>query len=119
MKAWLALALTALVPVGAFAAPERFACNAAALSATERQRYGELTRSLLGAVHEKKELPQGYAFRLPPADLVTTAEWISLERKCCPFFTFVLQQSRDGGPVWLKITGSEGVKEFIREEFGL
>ena len=119
MKSLLGLALTALMPLGAVAAGERFACNAKALSTTERPRYQELTRALLGAVQEKSELPQGYAFRLPPSSLITAAEWISFERRCCPFFIFVLEQSRDEGALWLRITGPEGVKAFIREEFGL
>jgi hypothetical protein len=50
---------------------------------------------------------------------MAAAEWVSYERKCCPFFTFALEQSADGGPVWLRITGPEGVKVFIREAFGL
>jgi hypothetical protein len=50
---------------------------------------------------------------------MTAAEWVSFERKCCPFFAFELEQAKDQGPFWLRITGSEGVKPFIVEEFGL
>jgi hypothetical protein len=112
--------LTALMPLAALAAGgERFACNANALSKTERSRHDELGHRLLAAVQEKGELPAGYALRLPQGDLMAAAEWVSYERKCCPFFTFALEQSADGGPVWLRITGPEGVKVFIREAFGL
>lgn len=117
MKGWPVF-LMALVPFGAFAAPERFACNATALDPTERARYGELSSALKEAAQEKSEIAKGYAFRFPAASLLTVAEWVSLERRCCPFFTFALEQSRDSGPVWLKVTGPKGVKEFIREEFG-
>jgi hypothetical protein len=48
---------------------------------------------------------------------MTAAEWVSLERKCCPFLAFEIEQPKDQGPVWLRITGPEGVKAFIEEEF--
>jgi hypothetical protein len=100
-------------------AGERFACNMAALTKADRARYQELTRKLLDAVKEQKELPDGYGFRMPAESLTTAAEWVSLERLCCPFFTFELEQSRDGGPLWLRVKGPEGVKAFIKAEFGL
>jgi len=119
MKALLASVLLALVPLGSAGAREPFACNMSALTTSQRVRHQELSRALLAAVQEKKELPAGYAFRLPPDKLVTAAEWVSYERKCCPFFTFAIEQSRDEGPLWLRVTGSRGIKEFIRAEFRL
>lgn len=70
------------------------------------------------AVEEIGELPGGYAFRLPAdADtLLKTAEFISLERLCCPFLGFALVVEPEGGPAWVRLTGREGVKTFIREE---
>lgn len=119
MKTLLASLLMALLPLSTADAGEKFACNMRAMTATERARYQELTKALLTATQEKRELPNGYGFRLPPSSLLTAAEWISLERKCCPFFTFDMEQARDAGPVWLRITGTEGVKTFIRAEFQL
>ena len=60
-----------------------------------------------------------YALRLPAETLLTAAEWISLERRCCPFFGFTLEMERHGGPLWLRVTGPKGIKQFIRAEFGL
>jgi hypothetical protein len=91
---------------------KRFACNVNGLTA----RYQELSRALFSAIQDKSELRDGYAFRLPSASLMTVAEWVSLERKCCPFFAFGIEQPKDQGPVWLRITGPEGVKAFIEEE---
>ena len=119
VKLMLACILMALSPQAPAAGAERFACNMGALTKGERARYGTLAETLLVAVCEQRELPSGYAFRLPPGKLVTAAQWISLERKCCPFFTFELNQARDQGPLWLRITGPQGVKEFIRGEFHL
>jgi hypothetical protein len=61
----------------------------------------------------------GYAFRLAPAKLVDAAQWVSFERRCCPFFAFELELAKNDGPLWLRITGTRGVKPFIREEFRL
>ena len=46
-------------------------------------------------------------------------EWVELERQCCPFFGFEVRWEGKNGPVWLRLTGPEGVKEFILNEFGL
>jgi len=50
--------------------------------------------------------------------LTKAAEFISLERLCCPFLRFSLEVEPEGGPIWLRLTGREGVKAFIREEVG-
>jgi hypothetical protein len=67
---------------------------------------------------EAAELPNGYAFRFRPGgvSLVELADWVESERRCCPFFDLAIEAEREGGPVWLKITGREGVKQFITAE---
>ena len=37
---------------------------------------------------------------------------------CCPFFGFGLEIEREGGSVWLSLTGREGVEPFIMAEIG-
>jgi len=118
MNLFLALLMTALAPAGAHA-EEPFACNLNALTPSERNAHLDVSRRLLGAVQETRELPNGYAFRLPPDALVTAAQWVSRERKCCPFFTFEIEVARSGGPVWLRLTGRDGIKPFIRSELGV
>ena len=119
MKALLTSIVLAMIPMGSLSGGEHFACDMRAMTKAERAVHQRLGRSLRESVEEQRELPNGYAFRMPPGSLVNTAKWVSLERKCCPFFTFGLEVTRDGGPLWLRITGSEGIKEFIRAEFGL
>ena len=119
MRLLLVCMLATAVPLATLAGGERFACNMKALSAAERARHAELSKALLTAAQDTSELPDGYAFRFPAATLVSAAEWVALEHRCCPFFTFSLEQARDEGPVVLRVTGSEGVKAFIREELGL
>ena len=97
-----------------------FACNAFALSPEVRKRHFEnLGPSLLKLTKSRRELPDGYEFELP-ADNKTyqlLTEWAFQERLCCPFFDIDLRFDREGGPLWLRLTGRPGTKEFIKEEF--
>lgn len=98
-----------------------FACNMLALDAEQRNRHEALVHSLRVWQSEIRELPNGYAFRFSNATTMIRdlAEFISNERLCCPFFDFELKLERENGPLWLSITGREGVKPFIRMEFGI
>jgi hypothetical protein len=118
MKIFMVLVLISMAlsqPAGG----ENYTCNMGALTENDRARHQELSRAVLASVQEKKELSNGYAFRLPPESLVDSAQWVSFERQCCPFFSFELEIPRDGAPLWLRITGPKDVKEFIRTEFQL
>jgi hypothetical protein len=110
--------LLSLVTPAAPATGEHYACNLSVFSAAERAAHARTGRRLWAAVEERREVEHGYAFRLPAGELMTVAEWVRLERRCCPFFEFELRQARDGGPLWLHVLGSEGIKPFIRAEFG-
>jgi hypothetical protein len=101
--------------------PQAFACSLTALTAEQRKRHAELRKTLGESVKEIQELPDGYAFRLPDdtKTILSAAEFISYEKLCCPFFKFNLEIESDGKPVWLKLTGREGVKQFLKTEFGL
>lgn len=98
-----------------------FYCNLKAITPSERIRHGVLSWRLKEARIETKELPDGYAFRLDTekVSFANVADWITNEQKCCPFFDFELELGREGGPLWLKLRGSEGVKQFIVPEFGV
>jgi hypothetical protein len=117
MKRLVATVLMASLSPVSIVAGERFACNMSALTSDERAHHRDLSQTLFAAVKEKRDLPDGYGFLLPPAELMTLAEWVSFERRCCPFLTFEIEQSRDQGPLWLRITGSDGAKPFIAAEF--
>ena len=98
-----------------------FYCNVKAFTPEEREHHRLLSQELAQARVETKELADGYAFRLDPesVSLAELADWEVNERKCCPFFDFEIEVERDSGPLWLKLRGSEGVKRFIRSEFGI
>lgn len=92
-----------------------------ALSADQRRHYDDVTSQLHQTVEEVKELPDGYAFRYPSNAemLLKVAEFVTLERLCCPFLAFGIDVQPGESSLWLSLTGRDGVKEFIREEFGL
>ena len=98
------------------------ACNAFALSPEVRKRhFEELGPALLKLKKSTRELPDGYEFEFP-ADNRTyqlLTEWAFHERLCCPFFDIGLRFDRGGGPLWLRLTGRFGTKEFIKAEFDL
>ena len=98
-----------------------FACSLTALSAAERAHHSDLSKELHRAVKDIRELDNGYAFQFSgeAKTISMVAEWISLERLCCPFFTFQLEVASESKPMWLRMTGREGVKEFMRTEFGI
>ncbi len=95
------------------------ACDMTALAPEERDRRQTLVAQLHASTQEIQERRDGYAFRYPTALLLTAAAFVALERRCCPFFHFALDVESDDGPLWLAITGQEGVKAFIAAELGL
>ena len=99
-----------------------FACNAFALSPEVRKRhFEEVGPALLKLKQSTRELPDGYEFEFS-ADNKTyqlLTEWAFQERLCCPFFDIDLRFDREAGPLWLRLTGRPGTKEFIKEEFNL
>lgn len=95
------------------------ACDLTAISANDRPRYNELRRMLAAAAVGKRDLPDGVAIRIDTERIALPqlAEWISFERKCCPFFEFRIDLAAESGPVWLSLTGRTGVKEFLAAAF--
>ena len=76
----------------------------------------EIVPKLYKSVQEIKELPNGWALRLPttPEMLMLVAEDLNIERLCCPFVKYTLELEPNHGPFWLRMTGGEGVKEFLK-----
>lgn len=96
-----------------------FFCNLNAISHAKRPRYNELVKKIRGAVQNRTEVRDGYEFKLDSrvVELVEIAEWVSLERLCCPFLTLEVSTSGRQPPWLLRLTGPKGVKPLIREEF--
>jgi hypothetical protein len=100
---------------------DAFSCNMSALDQEQRRRHNILTKDLFSKHLEIREQPDGYGFRFPNNRSLFTAlsEWATLEQLCCPFLTLTLELQRDQGPIWLKATGTDGVKDFLRTELAI
>ncbi len=98
-----------------------FACNMLALDAEGRKRHKVISERMRAAVKVVQDLPDGYAFRFAAEEstILLVSEFIARERLCCPFFRFELIAEQEDGPLWLRLRGREGVKEFIKVELGI
>jgi hypothetical protein len=97
------------------------ACNMLALDAEGRKRHRTVSEQMRAAVKKVQPLPDGYAFRFEAeqATILLVSEFIARERLCCPFLRFELIAEQEDGPLWLRLLGREGVKEFIEAELGV
>ena len=95
------------------------ACNPNAIPAHLKEQWAETGKIVHAAVQEIQDMPTGYGFRLSPdsAMLLKVTEYINNERLCCPFLHFTVEIEPDEGPFWLRLTGGEGVKEYIQSMF--
>ena len=97
-----------------------FACSLEkSLTKEQRAHKMQLTLKMAAARMETSELGNGYVFRFRPeaVSFAEIADWVATERVCCPFFDLAIEAERENGPLSLRITGRDGVKNFIRMEF--
>ena len=97
------------------------ACDLSASKAEHINQDIMMAKQLFALVQEVRELPDGYALRLPndTDTFLQTARFIAHERQCCPFLSFALELNAVNGPFWLQLTGQEGAKQFLQVELGL
>ncbi|HEY2487750.1 MAG TPA: hypothetical protein VGI36_21620 [Candidatus Binataceae bacterium] len=97
------------------------ACDLNALTPAERERRRTLVGALAQAIVDRAEVDHGFELRVDAAklDLPALAEWIALERRCCPFLNFTIELAAGDGPVTVALSGADGVKDFLRAEMGL
>jgi hypothetical protein len=102
------------------AADSPFACNTRALTPEARHRHFDELGPKLRELHKNvREVPNGYEFGFAPdaATVQLVSEWAVGEHLCCPFFDIDLRFEREGGGFWVRLTGREGTKQFIRADF--
>ena len=120
---WIATQASAAKPLRQDAAVkvEGFYCNIKALTPAERAQHAVLTGKLLAAKTQIVEMEKGYEFQFRggKVTIADLAEWAMRESKCCPFFDFHIDLEEEGQLVCLRLTGREGIKQFIRAEFHL
>jgi hypothetical protein len=113
------LTLSVFAPAGLGKAQTQrgITCNLKVLSKAELARDKQLVPQLRDALQERKELRDGYAFRFKPALVKDVGEWTHIVAKCCqPLSYEVVLEPQPGGALWVRITGGEGVKEFLSLE---
>ena len=107
-------------PIAASPKPETpFFCDRTALTPDQRKRQQELSKILRSSVLGIQELPDGFEFEFPstPSNYQALTEFTPFERACCPFFDISIRLERENGKLWWRLTGREGVKQFIQAEF--
>ena len=117
----LLLLFAALAPADPAPKQIPFACNLKAFQPAERARWRKLIEQVMSAVVAARELNDGYALQVDKGrvSLGQVAEWVDLERQCCPFFDFQVAVHGEDSSLWLSLTGREGVKQFIDADFSL
>jgi hypothetical protein len=92
------------------------ACDLGALDAAQRARHSALRAELGARRLAVRETADGYIFDYPAgSDVIRAlAEFVTLERRCCPFFDFALEVPADTERVHLRIGTGTDVKEFLR-----
>jgi hypothetical protein len=98
------------------------ACDLSVFGSKDKaMEHGKNAGSIMKNNEGIEELPDGYAFRYTysPAMFTTLSHWITMENKCCPFFTFALRLIPDGERrgMWLEIGGSKEIKEFMAANY--
>jgi hypothetical protein len=86
------------------------ACNLHAHTLEQRVRHRALLTGILAKQLEAHEQPNGYSITLPAETelIAELAEYISLERLCCPSLRLSLTCEANNGPLVLEIAGADG-----------
>jgi hypothetical protein len=84
-----------------------------------QKRKATVIADLRALVLERKELDNGFSYKFEGKDEILDKlnDFVKAERMCCDFFTF--QIVIEDNTALLTITGSNGAKEFLKEEVDL
>ena len=81
---------------------------------TRKTRREQLLAGLFADADACEELPEGYRLRFGHGEILPRLmAVIEAERKCCRFLRFEVVVEPDLGPVWLKVSGPAGTREFL------
>jgi hypothetical protein len=80
-----------------------------------RERRVDLLPGLAQRALERRDITDGIAWRFEasPELLRQLADVIAREHACCPFLRFELTVEPGDGPVWLRVSGPPGTREFL------
>lgn len=96
--------------------PQSLACDLTAIPSDVREKHVLGAPQLFALAQEVQELSDGHTIRFAnePGTFIAIAKFIENERLCCPFFHFGLELEPNSGPLWLRLTGGDGVKEILQ-----
>lgn len=97
------------------------ACCKLTFSEVEKNHYKQLRDKIFNNLVRTEELADGYSFVFSGsarALLHDLADWIPLEKKCCPFLQFSVLINQDEY-VRLQLTGPSDIKNFLLNELEL
>ena len=88
------------------------ACDLTVFSIRERMEHLALAKSLLQRARQIIEHDDGFTFvfEKSPSLELQVENWISKEKRCCPFFSFELSSTSTPPSLNLKISGPNGAK---------
>jgi hypothetical protein len=91
-----------------------------ALTPDERARRQQVLAILRERMTAVEHEPEGMAFRLrnERETFALAGEFVVYEARCCPFLRFDLAVEDGGDTVRLRMSGDEGVGDFLRATFG-
>ena len=83
-----------------------------------KERKATIASTIVSKAILAEEIENGYQFSFSYSEkmLLELAEFINIERQCCPFINFHLVLSNNSNNIVLLLTGAEGTSEFIKYE---
>ena len=93
------------------------ACNLSVLN--DPKRHKNQFERLFAKREEVRKVGGGLAVRFPGGTRFAkeALDFVSRERKCCPFLTFQIAIAPEGQGVWLYMGGDEEVEDYITGSF--
>jgi len=94
------------------------ACCHSVFTKEQRAEYSSIWGKLQTRRLSTTELDHGYRYTFPgdAETLRLVNEWVSMERRCCPFLTFSVIVKSEDEPILLQLTGSKEAKAFLQTD---
>lgn len=96
--------------------PKPAACDFSALPPGGRERIDHLVTTVLRTADDVRPRDDGLelGFSDPSPDVIAQlAEFVSLDRLCCPFMGHSLEHEPHDDRIWLKLTGAPDLVEMV------
>jgi hypothetical protein len=103
--------LLLFVLFGTILSSQPLACDRLALSPQERRQQEDLVARIKRQISYREAVGEGFKVTLPAAALVDVAQWISLERRCCPFLRFEVRVEKE--TISLAVDGPPGTRALL------